>query len=307
MDGRGVTTCRIGVAGDQQKAEKVFPSRYLELFRSTRPCGIAQKGDRASTPDERLDSEDGRPRRPLVSPRLVRFAGKTAVVTGASRGIGHAVALAFRAEGARVVGTRTTATKPDEACDEWIVADFTDPAQIESCAQRVRDIGPDILVNNAGINKIAPFVDIDPADFQAIQRVNVFAPFRLCQAAIPSMKAKGWGRIVNLSSIWGKLSKAQRGSYSASKFAVDGMTAALAAELAADGILANSVAPGFIDTELTRRVLGDAGIQAVLATVPAGRLGTVEEIARLVLWLASAENSYVSGQNIAVDGGFTRV
>ena len=237
----------------------------------------------------------------------MRFAGKTALVTGASRGIGREVALAFRAEGAHVVGTRTSAVPKDDACDEWIVADFTDESQIASCAERLRAIGPDIVVNNAGINKISPFVEIDPADFQAIQRVNVYAPFRLCQAAIPAMKTKAWGRIVNVSSIWGKLSKSVRASYSASKFALDGLTAALAAEYAADGILANSVAPGFIDTELTRRVLGDAGIQAVLTGVPAARLGTVDEIARLILWLASAENSYVSGQNIAVDGGFTRV
>ena len=268
---------------------------------------IAQKGDRARTPGERLDSTHGRPRRPTVQRQLMRFAGKTAFVTGASRGIGRAVALAFRAEGARVVGTRTAAANADDACDDWIVADFTDQAQVESCADCVRTIGPDILVNNAGINKLAPFVDIDPADFQAVQRVNVYAPFRLCQAAIPSMQSKGWGRIVNLSSIWGKISKAHRGSYSASKFALDGLTAALAAEHAADGILANCVAPGFVDTDLTRRVLGEAGIQAVLDGVPAGRLGQVEEIARLVLWLASGDNSYVSGQSIAVDGGFTRV
>ncbi len=237
----------------------------------------------------------------------MRFTGKTAFVTGASRGIGHAIALGFRAEGAHVVGTRTVAGKADDSCAEWIVADFTDDAQIESCAERLRAIGPDLLINNAGINKIAPFVDIAPADFLAIQRVNVYAPFRLCQAAIPAMKTRGWGRIVNVSSIWGKRSRSQRGSYSASKFALDGLTTALAAEHAADGILANSVAPGFIDTELTRRVLGEAGIAAVLGTIPAGRLGTVDEIARLILWLASPENSYLSGQNIAVDGGFTRV
>lgn len=121
------------------------------------------------------------------------------------------------------------------------------------------------------------------------------------------MKRKGWGRIVNVSSIWGKISMAHRASYSASKFAVDGMTVALAAEHAADGIVANSIAPGFIDTDLTRRMLGKAGIQALVSKVPANRLGRVEEIARLVLWLASDENTFISGQNIAIDGGFTRV
>lgn len=238
----------------------------------------------------------------------MRFSGKTVFVTGASRGIGRAVALAFRTEGASVVGTRTSdVDPPDDACHEWIDADFSEETQIDACARRLRAIGPDILVNNAGINRIAPFAEIDPGDFLIIQRVNVFAPFRLCQAAIPAMKANGWGRIVNMSSIWGKISKAHRASYSASKFAIDGMTAALAAEHAADGIMANSVAPGFIDTELTRRVLGESGIEALIPTVPARRLGRADEIARLVLWLASEENTYLSGQNIAMDGGFTRV
>jgi NAD(P)-dependent dehydrogenase (short-subunit alcohol dehydrogenase family) len=121
------------------------------------------------------------------------------------------------------------------------------------------------------------------------------------------MKAKSWGRIVNVSSIWGKISKVHRAAYSASKFAIDGMTLALAAEHSSDGIIANSVAPGFIDTELTRRVLGEEGINSLVPTIPAGRLGRVEEIARLVLWLVSDENTYLAGQNIAIDGAFSRV
>ena len=100
---------------------------------------------------------------------------------------------------------------------------------------------------------------------------------------------------------------AGRASYSASKFALDGMTTTLAVEHAADGIIANSIAPGFIDTDLTHSMLGDEGIKALVSKVPAGRLGKVEEIARLVLWLASEENTFIFGQNIAIDGGFTRV
>lgn len=206
-----------------------------------------------------------------------------------------------------MIGTRTVeSAKQDDVCQEWVQADFSDVAQIEACAERLRRVAPDVLINNAGINKIAPFVDIEPADFLRIQQVNVLAPLRLAQAAIPAMKAKGWGRIVNVSSVWGKMSKAQRGSYSASKFAIDGLTVALAAEHSRDGILANSVAPGFIDTELTRNTLGAAGIAALIAGVPAGRLGQAAEIARLVLWLASDENTFVAGQNVVIDGGFTR-
>jgi 3-oxoacyl-[acyl-carrier protein] reductase len=238
----------------------------------------------------------------------MRFAGKRVFVTGASRGIGRAIAQAFRSEGAWVIGTRTgKINETDDNCQEWFSADFADAEQIKACAECVRRAEPDVLVNNAGINKNAPFVDIAPEDFRSIQQVNVFAPFLLCQAAIPSMKRKGWGRIINVSSIWRKISMAHRASYSASKFALDGITVALAAEHAADGIVANSIAPGFIDTDLTRRMLGEAGIQALVSKVPAKRLGQVDEIARLVLWLASEENTFILGQNIAIDGGFTRV
>ena len=238
----------------------------------------------------------------------MRFSDKKVFVTGTSRGIGRAIAKAFRDEGAWVIGTRTGRnSETDDVCQEWVAADFYDIGQIKACADFVRHAEPDVMVNNAGINKIAPFVEIAQEDFLSIQQVNVFAPFLLCQAAIPAMKRKGWGRIVSVSSIWGKTSKEHRASYSTSKFAIDGMTLALAAEHSANGIIANCVAPGFIDTELTRRVLGEAGIQSLVSQVPVGRLGQVDEIARLVLWLASEENTYVAGQNIAIDGGFSRV
>ena len=238
----------------------------------------------------------------------MRLSGKKAFVTGASRGIGRAIAQAMRAEGAWVIGTRTRLpADEDDVCQEWVQANFTNSEELTTCVERVRDAKPDVLINNAGINKVASFVDITAEDFLAIQRVNVLAPLLLCQAAIPAMKERGWGRIVNVSSIFGKISKAQRASYSASKFALDGLTVALAAEYSADGILANSIAPGFIDTELTRRVLGEAGISSILSGVPLRRLGQGEEIARLVIWLASDDNTFVAGQNIAIDGGFSRV
>jgi len=228
-------------------------------------------------------------------------------VTGASRGIGRAIALAFRKQGAWVAGSCTTEAKPDDVCHHWVTADFSQVADIERCVEALRAFQVDVLVNCAGINKIAPFVDIDPTDFQRIQQVNVYAPFRLCQAALPAMIERGWGRFVNISSVWGKVSKEFRASYSASKFALDGLTLALAAEHGDKGVLANCVAPGFIDTELTRTVLGEEGIHKMCQGVPLGRLGEADEIARLVLWLASEENTYMNGQNIAIDGGFTRV
>jgi NAD(P)-dependent dehydrogenase (short-subunit alcohol dehydrogenase family) len=240
------------------------------------------------------------------APAAMNFENKTVFITGATRGIGEAVARAFRSAGARVVGTGTQGDA-EGAFDEYVQADFCDVEQIRVCADSVRRFEPDVLINNAGINKNLPFIEIDPQDFQRIQNVNVFAPLSLCQAAIPGMRRKGWGRIVNISSIWGKVSKEHRASYSASKFALDGMTLALAAEHAADGILANCVAPGFTDTELTHKMLGDEGIRQILSTVPIRRMANVDEIARFVVWLGSPENTYITGQNIAIDGGFSRV
>ena len=234
------------------------------------------------------------------------FENRTVFVTGATRGIGAAIAAGFRAAGAKVIGTGTHGAPPG-SFDEYFQADFSDIAQIRACAEYVLHLKPDVLINNAGINKNLPFVEIDPIVFQRIQQVNVFAPFSLCQAAIPAMKRRGWGRIVNICSIWGKIGKEHRASYSASKFALDGLTLSLAAEHAVDGILANCVAPGFTDTELTQKMLGEDGIRKILSAVPIRRMASVEEIATFVVWLGSPENSYITGQNIAIDGGFSRV
>ena len=233
--------------------------------------------------------------------------GFKALVTGGTRGIGRAIAERLTRDGYAVT---VTGTRPDGEAPQgcaYQAANFTEMDGIEAFADWAGGQDFDALVNNAGINKIAPFAEIDPADFERIQTVNVHAPFRVIRAVLPGMQKKGWGRIVTLSSIWGRISKAQRASYSASKFAVDGMTAALSAEVAGDGVLANCVAPGFIDTELTRTVLGEDGVRELAAQVPVGRLGRPEEIANFIAWLVSRENSYVSGQNMLVDGGFTRV
>jgi NAD(P)-dependent dehydrogenase (short-subunit alcohol dehydrogenase family) len=238
---------------------------------------------------------------------MARLDGHVAVVTGGTRGIGRAIAERILADGASVVVTGRSPDGSGPRGTRYVAATLDEPASLERFAATLGEVAPDILVNNAGINRLSPFAEIDPADFDRIQRVNVTAVFRLSQAVLPGMRRKGWGRIVSISSIWGKVSRAGRASYSTSKFAIDGMTAALAAEVAAEGILVNCVAPGIIDSDMTRQVLGPQGIAELSRQIPLGRLGRPDEVAAFVAWMVSPENTYISGQNFAIDGGFTRV
>ena len=218
-----------------------------------------------------------------------------------------AIANAFVEQHAKV---HITGTSKNTCCPpgiEYHACDFSNPEELEALCKKVSTMNFNILINNVGINRVAKFIDIKSEDFLKIQQVNLYSAFRLCQSVIPSMLVAKWGRIVNINSIFGIISKELRASYSASKFALDGMTVALAAEVSASGILVNSVAPGFIDTELTRKVLGKQGMQEMSEKVPIRRMGRPEEVAKLVLWLASEENTFLCAQNIAIDGGFTRV
>lgn len=231
---------------------------------------------------------------------------KTVLVTGATRGIGRAIALEFQKKDYYVIGLGSKNITMPEYLNEYFVCDLSDNNQIDTLCVQLSSRNIDVLINNAGINHINNFCSISLTEFQTIQQINVVAPFRLCQAVVPYMAKQNYGRIVNVSSVWGKLSKTGRASYSASKFAIDGMTVALANEYAEFGVLANSVAPGFIDTEMTRKNLGESGIKKILSTVPINRLASASEIAKFVCWLGSDENTYISGQNLAIDGGFTR-
>ncbi len=230
-----------------------------------------------------------------------------AVVTGATRGIGYAITERLLLDGMDVIATGTSNDAEYPVGADYYPVDFLDDSSVLSFIAILKQKKIDILINNAGINKIDEFENIEISDFNSIQKINLKTPFLLCQAVIPYMKKNKWGRIVNISSIWGNVSKEYRAAYSSSKFGLDGMTVALAAEVASMGILANSVGPGFIDTELTRKVLGRKGIKEIQNTIPIKRLGTPSEVASFISWLVSSENTYISGQNIMIDGGFSRV
>ena len=235
------------------------------------------------------------------------FEGKLAVVTGGTRGIGRAVAERLRNGGARVLVTGTKAGGPvPEGCD-YRVANFGDEASTEAFAEHLRRCRPLILVNNAGVTRPQPFGDIEAQEFLRVHRINLVAPLLLSRAVLPGMRAARYGRIVNVGSIWGVISKAHRATYSASKFGLAGMTAALAAEVAGDGILANCVAPGFVETDLMTAVTSEAERAALAAQVPVKRLAQPGEIAAFIAWLCSPENTYISGQQLVIDGGYTLV
>ncbi|WP_334191772.1 3-oxoacyl-[acyl-carrier-protein] reductase [Pararhodobacter sp.] len=238
------------------------------------------------------------------------LSGKRALVTGASGGIGAAIARALHGAGATVGLSGTREAPLQELAAELgerafvLPCNLGDSAAVEALPKQAIEAmgGLDILVNNAGITRDQIFMRMSDDDWASVIDVNLTATMRLCRAVMrPMMKAR-WGRIVNISSIVGATGNAGQVNYAASKAGMIGLTKSIAAEVASRGITANAVAPGFIATPMTDKLTDDQKAK-INGQIPAGRMGTPEEIAAAVLYLASPEAAYVTGTTIHVNGG----
>lgn len=241
------------------------------------------------------------------------FLNKNIIVTGGTRGIGAKVVELCALEGANVFTTGTCKSSLRKLQQNapsnvtYIHLDMADDDSLHAFDQKMRKIGAlDVLVNNAGINRIDRIENIPLSDFKTVMNINVDGPFRLSQMAASLMAPNG-GRIVNVASIWSNITKEGRGSYSTSKAALVGLTRSLAVDFAGAGILVNAVSPGFTATDLTYQSLSQEEIIAIEAKIPFGRMAQTDEIGELIMFLSSERNSYITGQNFVIDGGYSIV
>jgi len=241
------------------------------------------------------------------------LTGRVALVTGASRGIGKGIALALGAAGATIAGTATTAAGAEGITKELAAAgikgagyalDVNEPTQLDAALaaiqQQLGDIG--ILVNNAGITRDNLLMRMKDDEWDAIMSTNLKSVYRLSKAVMRGMMKARAGRIINITSVIGAMGNAGQSNYAAAKAGVEGFSRALAREIGSRNITVNCVAPGFIDTDMTRE-LDDGQRQSLIGQIPLGRLGKVEDVAGAVVFLASDAAAYMTGCTLHVNGG----
>ncbi len=239
--------------------------------------------------------------------------GQIALVTGASRGIGQAIALELGRQGAQVIGTATSsdgaekisqALKENNLAGRGIVLDVNSTESIAAALSELEKSGatPTILVNNAGITRDNLLLRMTEEEWDAILDTNLKSVYRMSKACLRAMTKTRWGRIISISSVVGAMGNAGQVNYAAAKAGLIGFTKALAREVGSRNITVNAVAPGFIDTDMTR-ALPDAQKEALLKQIPLGRLGRAEEIAQAVAFLASPQAGYITGATLHVNGG----
>ncbi len=243
------------------------------------------------------------------------FTGRNALVTGASGGIGSEIARALHRQGATVVLSGTRAEALEQLKSELAgrahvaVCNLSDMSAVEALPKAAETAlgGPvDILVNNAGITRDNLFLRMKDEEWDQVLAVDLTSAFRLSRAVLRGMMKKRWGRIISITSVVGTTGNPGQGNYAAAKAGLAGMTKSLAAEVASRNITVNCVAPGFIETAMTQ-VLNEAQKTALLGRIPAGRMGTPGDIASAVVYLASEEAAYVSGQTLHVNGGMAMI
>lgn len=245
---------------------------------------------------------------------ILDFSEQIVLITGATKGIGKSIASLFIERGAKVFITGTSQECPLELKNEWgdsfiyLHADFSTKEGIDFFLLKLKKIPRiDVCVNNAGINRLNFLEDISDHDYEIMLSVNLNAPFKICQYLSSIMKRQCYGRVVNIASIWSVLTKNKRSVYTVTKNAIVGLTKSMAIELGGYSTIVNAVSPGFTFTELTKLNLSSNEIIELSAQIPVGRFADPIDIANVVLFLCSKENTYMTGQNIIVDGGFTNV
>ena len=247
----------------------------------------------------------------------IDFTDQVVLITGATRGIGKQIADDLYKSGAKLMLTGTNKeqiVRLNENLDDYegrkyyYCVDFLDAESTNLFIEKVSTLDRiDVCINNAGINRVNYVEQTSTKDWDDIISVNLKAPFMIIREVSKIMKKNRYGRIINISSIYGHISKEKRSAYSSSKFGIRGLTVSSSIELARYNILVNAVSPGFVLTDLTKTILSDKEMKELSAQIPMGRLAKPNDISSVILFLASPLNTYITGQNIIVDGGFVNV